>query len=67
MMARLRFGRRNPNRTAPGDPHALFADLAAARRGLAWSEVDRRRDFRTVFLGSAAGRRRQGPAGDGRH
>jgi len=58
MMARLRFGRRRAaGRTAPNDPHALFADLAAARRGLAWSELDRRRDFRAVFLGSAAGRR----------
>ena len=57
MMARFRFRRRAGDNTSPRDPHALFADLAAARRGLAWAEVDRRRDFRTVFLGSAAGRR----------
>jgi hypothetical protein len=56
-MAGLRFGRRRSGAAAPNDPHALFADLAAARRGLAWTDLDRRRDFRTVFLGSAAGRR----------
>jgi hypothetical protein len=58
MTMRFRFGRKKARDTAaPGDPHALFADLAAARRGLAWTELDRRRDFRAVFLGSAAGRR----------
>lgn len=57
MMERLRFGRLRSSAAAPGDAHALFADLAAARRGLASTDIDRRRDFRAVFLGSAAGRR----------
>ena len=57
MVARLRFGRPAGDKVAAGDPPALFADLADARRGLAWTAVDRRRDFRAVFLGGAAGRR----------
>lgn len=35
----------------------FFADLAAARALSGYSEADRRRDFRHLFLGSAAGKR----------
>lgn len=59
MIGRLRFLRRGRASAAPApsDPQALFADLAATRRGLDYGEADRRRDFRNVFLGSVAGRR----------
>lgn len=40
----------------PG-PEILFAELSAARRGLDYTDVDRRRDFRNVFFESSAGKR----------
>lgn len=59
MMARLRLRRRLRERAGghPADPQALLADLAASRRGFDYGDADRRRDFRAVFLGAAAGRR----------
>lgn len=49
--------RRPEGASAMPDPEALFADLARARGGARWTDDDRRRDFRRVFLGSEAGRR----------
>lgn len=38
-------------------PEALFPELAAARANHDYTETDRRRDFRRVFLGDEAGKR----------
>lgn len=39
------------------DPEALFADLARAHAGIGYSDADRYRDFRQVFLATDQGRR----------
>ncbi len=39
------------------DPERFFAELAAAELGPRYTEMDRYRDFRRVFLGSAEGKR----------
>jgi hypothetical protein len=39
------------------DPEALMADLAAAYSPTTYTEQDRHRDFKALFLGSPQGRR----------
>lgn len=39
------------------DPEALFADLARAHTGVGYSDDERYRDFRQLFLGSDRGRK----------
>ncbi len=39
------------------DPEAFFADLAKAYNGPSYTDVDRYRDFRQLFLGSEQGKR----------
>ena len=39
------------------DPEALFADLARAHSGASYSDAERYRDFRAVFLADATSRK----------
>ena len=39
------------------DPEALFADLARAHSGRSYTDAERYRDFRTVFLAEPMGRK----------
>ncbi len=57
MMGNLFRARSTPAAAPAGDPHALFCALARARGAPPYTEQDRRRDFRRVFLASAAGKR----------
>lgn len=57
MMGNLFRARRTRAAAPAGDPHALIAALARARGTPPYTEQDRRRDFRQVFLASAAGKR----------
>lgn len=57
MMGNLFRARRTQAAAPACDAHDLFAALARARRNPPYAEQDRRRDFRRVFLASAAGKR----------
>lgn len=57
MMGNLFRACRRPAAAPAGEVHALFAALARARGTPPYTEHDRRRDFRRVFLASAAGKR----------
>jgi hypothetical protein len=48
---------RRAGRPGRPDPEALFADLARAQSGRSYSDAERYRDFRAVFLGNPIGRK----------
>lgn len=53
----LRFLRSLFTRKGRPDPDAFFAELRAVYPGRGYTNLDRYRDFRAVFLGSDAGKR----------
>ena len=46
-----------PEQGTVPDPETLFADLARSRDGVPYSNDDRKRDFRRLFLDTEAGKR----------